>query len=101
MQHLFVGVEPEAASGKDGPQGGGIPLLIEGHEGLGGPAPKRCAGAGEPTIRAGAIVAAERAGEGTETPTIAQGDAGEDVPEWARRDSNARPLAPEASALSN
>ena len=26
---------------------------------------------------------------------------GEDVPEWARRDSNARPLAPEASALSN
>ncbi len=25
----------------------------------------------------------------------------EEVPEWARRDSNARPLAPEASALSN
>ena len=26
---------------------------------------------------------------------------GGNVPEWARRDSNARPLAPEASALSN
>ena len=36
-----------------------------------------------------------------ETPAVTQGEAGEDVPEWARRDSNARPLAPEASALSN
>ncbi len=36
-----------------------------------------------------------------ETPAITQREAGEDVPEWARRDSNARPLAPEASALSN
>ncbi len=36
-----------------------------------------------------------------ESPAITQGDAGEEVPEWARRDSNARPLAPEASALSN
>ena len=44
---------------------------------------------------------ASRAGEETKTPAITQGEAGEDVPEWARRDSNARPLAPEASALSN
>jgi integrase len=36
-----------------------------------------------------------------ETPTVTQGEAAEDVPEWARRDSNARPLAPEASALSS
>jgi integrase len=36
-----------------------------------------------------------------ETPAITQREAGEEVPEWARRDSNARPLAPEASALSN
>ncbi len=40
-------------------------------------------------------------GAATEPPAITQGDAGADVPEWARRDSNARPLAPEASALSN
>ena len=37
----------------------------------------------------------------TETPADTEVLAGEDVPEWARRDSNARPLAPEASALSN
>ena len=36
-----------------------------------------------------------------ETPTVTEGEAGEQLPEWARRDSNARPLAPEASALSN
>jgi hypothetical protein len=43
----------------------------------------------------------ERAGEATETPASTEVEAGEHVPEWARRDSNARPLAPEASALSN
>jgi integrase len=37
----------------------------------------------------------------TETPADTEVSAGEDLPEWARRDSNARPLAPEASALSN
>jgi hypothetical protein len=41
------------------------------------------------------------AGAGNETPTRIEVQAGEQVPEWARRDSNARPLAPEASALSN
>jgi integrase len=41
------------------------------------------------------------AGEGRETPAPTEVEAGEDLPEWARRDSNARPLAPEASALSN
>jgi hypothetical protein len=35
------------------------------------------------------------AGPGTETPASTEVEAGEDVPEWARRDSNARPLAPE------
>ena len=40
-------------------------------------------------------------GRGSETPTSTEVQAGADVPEWARRDSNARPLAPEASALSN
>ena len=35
------------------------------------------------------------------TPAPTEVEAGEDLPEWARRDSNARPLAPEASALSN
>ena len=34
-------------------------------------------------------------------PAATEVSAGEDLPEWARRDSNARPLAPEASALSN
>jgi hypothetical protein len=37
----------------------------------------------------------------SEAPASMDLQAGEDVPEWARRDSNARPLAPEASALSN
>jgi len=37
----------------------------------------------------------------SETPASMDLQAGEEVPEWARRDSNARPLAPEASALSN
>jgi hypothetical protein len=37
----------------------------------------------------------------TESPASTEVQAGDDVPEWARRDSNARPLAPEASALSN
>ena len=36
-----------------------------------------------------------------ETPAPTEIEAGEDLPEWARRDSNARPLAPEASALSS
>jgi hypothetical protein len=36
-----------------------------------------------------------------EEPRDTEVPAGEDLPEWARRDSNARPLAPEASALSN
>ena len=31
----------------------------------------------------------------TETPARTEVQAGDDVPEWARRDSNARPLAPE------
>jgi len=34
-------------------------------------------------------------GQGTETPAPTEVEAGEAVPEWARRDSNARPLAPE------
>ena len=40
-------------------------------------------------------------GTENETPASTDVQVGEDVPEWARRDSNARPLAPEASALSN
>jgi hypothetical protein len=40
-------------------------------------------------------------GQGTEIPAPTEVEAGEELPEWARRDSNARPLAPEASALSN
>jgi integrase len=39
--------------------------------------------------------------EENETPASMDLQAGEELPEWARRDSNARPLAPEASALSN
>ncbi len=39
--------------------------------------------------------------DGNEEPASTEVQAGEEVPEWARRDSNARPLAPEASALSN
>ena len=42
-----------------------------------------------------------QAGSTNEPPTSTEVEAGEAVPEWARRDSNARPLAPEASALSN
>ncbi len=41
------------------------------------------------------------AGKGKEEPRDTEVSTGEDLPEWARRDSNARPLAPEASALSN
>jgi hypothetical protein len=36
-----------------------------------------------------------------ETPAHTEVQAGDNLPEWARRDSNARPLAPEASALSS
>jgi hypothetical protein len=39
--------------------------------------------------------------EENNAPADTEMQAGEDLPEWARRDSNARPLAPEASALSN
>jgi hypothetical protein len=42
-----------------------------------------------------------QAGLGTESPAPTEVEAGDDLPKWARRDSNARPLAPEASALSN
>lgn len=35
----------------------------------------------------------ERAGAGNETPASTEVEAGEHVPEWARRDSNARPTA--------
>jgi hypothetical protein len=41
------------------------------------------------------------AGDRNEEPRDTEVSTGEDLPEWARRDSNARPLAPEASALSN
>jgi hypothetical protein len=37
----------------------------------------------------------EGAGEGYEKPRDTEVSTGEDLPEWARRDSNARPLAPE------
>jgi hypothetical protein len=47
-----------------------------------------------PDIKRGAEVDTENPAS-TEVPT------GKVLPEWARRDSNARPLAPEASALSN
>ena len=36
-----------------------------------------------------------------ENPAPTEVEAGGQLPEWARRDSNARPLAPEASALSS
>jgi len=36
-----------------------------------------------------------RGGEQNETPARTEVEVGEGVPEWARRDSNARPLAPE------
>jgi integrase len=41
------------------------------------------------------------AGKGKEDPRDTEASTGTELPEWARRDSNARPLAPEASALSN
>jgi hypothetical protein len=40
---------------------------------------------------------ARRPGEINETPAPIEIEAREQVPEWARRDSNARPLAPEAA----
>ena len=43
----------------------------------------------------------EQAGQGSESPASTEVPTGESLPEWARRDSNARPLAPEASALSS
>ena len=46
-------------------------------------------------------VTAEGVRTGNEEPRDTEVSTGEDLPEWARRDSNARPLAPEASALSN
>jgi integrase len=46
-------------------------------------------------------VTAEAVGRGCESPAPTEVDAGAELPEWARRDSNARPLAPEASALSS
>jgi hypothetical protein len=46
-------------------------------------------------------VTRDEAGGRNEEPRDTEVSTGEDLPEWARRDSNARPLAPEASALSN
>ena len=43
----------------------------------------------------------ERAVARNEEPRDTEVSTGDNLPEWARRDSNARPLAPEASALSN
>jgi hypothetical protein len=43
----------------------------------------------------------EGVGDGNEDPRDTEVSTGKGLPEWARRDSNARPLAPEASALSN
>jgi hypothetical protein len=40
-------------------------------------------------------VTAERAGDENEPPASTDVQAGAKLPEWARRDSNARPLAPE------
>jgi hypothetical protein len=37
----------------------------------------------------------EGAGEGKEDPRDTEASTGTELPEWARRDSNARPLAPE------
>ena len=39
-------------------------------------------------------ITAARAGAENEAPASTEVKAGEHVPEWARRDSNARPLAP-------
>ena len=44
---------------------------------------------------------AEKGRGANKTPAHTEVQAGEQLPEWARRDSNARPLAPEASALSS
>ena len=53
-------------------------------------------------VRVGTTIdTAGRAGNHTKTPANTEVQAGDNVPEWARRDSNARPLAPEASALSS
>jgi hypothetical protein len=41
----------------------------------------------------------EGAAEGKDNPRDTEVSTGEDLPEWARRDSNARPLAPEASPI--
>jgi hypothetical protein len=59
---------------------------------------------GDQLVRLGYYITSvikEGTARANEIPDITQGEAGESVPEWARRDSNARPLAPEASALSN
>ena len=50
-----------------------------------------------PSLRGGRVPG----GTQNTSPAHTEVQAGDDVPEWARRDSNARPLAPEASALSN
>jgi integrase len=59
---------------------------------------------GDQLIRLGfdiKTVIKEGAAQGNNAPAHTEMQAGDEVPEWARRDSNARPLAPEASALSN
>ena len=59
---------------------------------------------GDQLRRLGFVIASdikEGVGEGSEEPRDTEVSTGEGLPEWARRDSNARPLAPEASALSN
>jgi hypothetical protein len=43
----------------------------------------------------------ERAGEANENPAPTEVDAGPELPEWARRDSNARPLAPKPPGASD
>jgi integrase len=53
---------------------------------------------GDQLVRLGFVinsVITEGTAEANETPADTEVEAGEDVPEWARRDSNARPLAPE------
>jgi hypothetical protein len=59
---------------------------------------------GERLRRLGFVTGNVTGGEGLldkESPAGTEVSAGDELPEWARRDSNARPLAPEASALSN
>ena len=46
-------------------------------------------------------VARDRAGEGKENPRDTEASTGQELPEWARRDSNARPLAPEPPEASD